>query len=303
MRMNRPVRERRGWARCDVLVLVGLVSGAVLLGLPYLQHLRAEADRTGCAARLGALSQAMLHYENTHGGLPPRRITRPFYQGFGVTLLPYLGEEQLAKAYRADRHFFDATNQAVIRTPLAAFQCPSAPGPRTVDIADMTGKALGTVGATSDYFLPNAARDSGLPEALQTNQHTALLDDRMMPHSACTDGTSQTLLIMEMAGRPDHWIAGKKQAERRQAHAGWWGAWAAWNATQVWSYTPSGRRYEGPCTVNCNNDHGLYSFHENGAHASFVDGSVRFLNTKLDRYVLFALITRDGGELVADTDY
>jgi prepilin-type processing-associated H-X9-DG protein len=295
--------SRPAFSLSDLLVLLNVVFLLALLAFPLVLCTQVAAQRAHCADRLKTLAQAMRSYEDVHGGLPPRRTTRPYYQGFGVDLLPFLGQEKLAQAYRHDHHFFDEVNRPIIGTTLEAFQCPAAPGLHQIDIADMTARPTGATGATSDYFLPNSAKDSGLPAALQGNQRTALLDDRLMPSSASTDGTSQTLLLFEMAGRPDHWIAGTKQAERKQAHAGWWGAWAAWNATQVWSYKPDGIGYEGACTVNCNNEHGLYSFHPGGAHAAFVDGSVRFLGTSLDRYVLFALVTRDGGEIIGANDF
>lgn len=291
------------WRLTDVIVGFGLVSFLFLLAVGGLQKSRADSRRTACADNVRALTRGMIEHESLYGGLPHRRTTKPFYRGFGVTLLPFIGQQGLADKYHSDVHFFEPANQAVVSQHVGAFQCPDSPQRRTIEIADMTGRAVGTIGAASDYFLPNSAKDEGLPRALQSNQRTALLDDRMMPSSACVDGKSQTLLIFEMAGRPDHWIAGVKQAERKQAHAGWWGAWAAWNATQVWSYTRDGHGYQGPCTVNCNNEHGPYSFHEGGAYASFVDGSVKLLSTQLDRYVLFALVTRDGRELVADVDF
>lgn len=294
---------RHAFTARELLLLLLVAAVGLGLVLPWLRQARAAEQRVACADRLKSLALAMHQYEDQHGGLPHRRTMKPYYQGFGVTLLPFLGAEKLSKAYRYDRHFLDAANQPVIITPVAAFQCPASPPNRTVELCDMTGKPVGTKGATSDYFLPNSARDSGLPATLQSNQRTALLDDRIMPSSLCTDGKSQTLLLFEMAGRPDHWIAGTKQAERRQAHAGWWGAWAAWNATQVWSYSADGTDNEGPCTINCNNEHGPYGFHRDGAHCVLVDGSVRLLSPKLDRYVLFALVTRDGGEMLSDTDF
>ena len=301
--MNRYGTRRMGIALRDLLVSVAALLLLTAVALPFVQKARGQDARVRCADRLKALAQAMRSFEDAHEGLPPRRTTKPFYHGIGIDLLPYLGQEKLAAAYRTDRHFFDEANRPVVSTTLLAFQCPASPGQHQIDIADMTGKPTGSRGATSDYFLPNSGKDSGLPAALQSNQRTALLDDRMMPSSASTDGTSQTLLLFEMAGRPDHWIMGQKQAERKQVHAGWWGAWSAWNATQVWSYKEDGLAYEGSCTVNCNNEHGVYSFHEGGAHAAFVDGSVPLLSTKLDRYVLFALLTRDGGEIISDQDF
>jgi len=40
------------------------------------------------------------------------------------------------------------------------------------------------------------------------------------------------------------------------------------------------------------------SYHQGGVNAAFCDGSARFLTSTMNRNVWFALITRDGGELV-----
>jgi prepilin-type processing-associated H-X9-DG protein len=42
------------------------------------------------------------------------------------------------------------------------------------------------------------------------------------------------------------------------------------------------------------------SFHSGGAYAAFADGSVRFLSSSLEPYVLGALCTRDLGEVVSE---
>jgi prepilin-type processing-associated H-X9-DG protein len=46
---------------------------------------------------------------------------------------------------------------------------------------------------------------------------------------------------------------------------------------------------------------GLYSFHPGSVHVSLADGSVQFLRDTIETKILFALITRNGGE-VLDAD-
>lgn len=54
----------------------------------------------------------------------------------------------------------------------------------------------------------------------------------------------------------------------------------------------------GPCTINCNNNWGIYSFHTGGAHVLLCDGSVQFLSTSLDREIFAGLVTKAGGEVI-----
>ncbi len=64
-----------------------------------------------------------------------------------------------------------------------------------------------------------------------------------------------------------------------------------------------GKTPGGPCTINCNNSWGIYSFHNGGAHAVFVDGSVHFLHEGLDRNIFASIVTRAGGETVDETGF
>jgi prepilin-type processing-associated H-X9-DG protein len=59
----------------------------------------------------------------------------------------------------------------------------------------------------------------------------------------------------------------------------------------------------GPCALNCTNEKEVYSFHPSGANAVFADGSVHFLKTGMSIRVLAALVTRAGGEVVADGEF
>jgi len=59
----------------------------------------------------------------------------------------------------------------------------------------------------------------------------------------------------------------------------------------------------GSCTINCNNAHGIYSFHTGGVNVLFLDGSVHFLKETVSGPTLFALISKAGGEVISPNDY
>jgi prepilin-type processing-associated H-X9-DG protein len=145
------------------------------------------------------------------------------------------------------------------------------------------------------YWWPNPQRTA----AANTVDCPALLDNGRRRLSEITDGLSNTLLVAEFAGRPDHWVMGEKQptnAGLQWAH--WWGPWASYNSSIYKTWSADGTTPGGPCTINCNNNWGVYAFHAGGANGLLCDGSVRFLRVGLDRDVFAGLVTRAGGEVV-----
>src|SRR5262249_37730300 len=118
--------------------------------------------------------------------------------------------------------------------------------------------------------------------------------------SEITDGTSNTILLTEDAGRPRLWRAGRPG--RDQTVEG--GPWAAVNSGIILQgSSPDGTTRPGPCAINCTNEQQVYAFRSGGANAVFADGSVRFLNASLSIRVLAALVTRAGGEVVSAGDF
>jgi prepilin-type processing-associated H-X9-DG protein len=49
--------------------------------------------------------------------------------------------------------------------------------------------------------------------------------------------------------------------------------------------------------VNCGANEETFSFHPGGAHATFCDGSVRFLAADTDAATFVAMMSKDGGEI------
>ena len=129
------------------------------------------------------------------------------------------------------------------------------------------------------------------------------------------DGTSNTILIGECAGREDIWrdgrmtpaLANRSDPNCARAQGG---AWATNDnpyeigQRKLWCNTGNSALpiYSGPMKINATNEHSFlfYSFHTGGANFGFADGSVRFLRDSTQLWTLAALTTRSGGEVVAN---
>ena len=131
-----------------------------------------------------------------------------------------------------------------------------------------------------------------------------------------TDGTSNTLIVSECAGRPVGYngkrviftspvVPGLPVDGAIEPVSAAGGAWA-----DEFSYArlagaqgrDNGRR-GGTCMVNCTSDDEIYAFHPGGANGLFADGSVRFLKDTLSVPIIAGLITRAGGEVLSADQY
>ena len=299
----------RGFTLIELLVVIAIIGILIGLLLPAVQSAREAARRLTCTNNLKQIGLAVHNFESENGVLPPRCRTSVPYRGWGPIILPYLEEKSLANQYKFNLNFWDLGNAAAVSTPVAVFSCPSAPSGRKVKIitdddAPVPGIVTGSIGAEGDYFAPNSVDAFWLPPAqyaLASDEleAPALAVDRGRRISEITDGTAYTLLISELAGRPDHWIMGVRQSDNSTLRFPyWWGPWASYNSCVYKTWSDDGQTPGGFCTINCNNSWGIYAFHPSGANALLCDGSVHFLAVGLDRDVFAALVTRAGGEVI-----
>lgn len=135
------------------------------------------------------------------------------------------------------------------------------------------------------------------PGALENGKDTAI--------TAISDGTSNTLMITEAAGRPSHYLLGRDTGNGPPSGEGFgWsdpdtgsGSLDGCNATTGAVNTNSTAFGTGTCVMNCNNDSEPYGFHSGGVNAAMCDGSVRFIRTSVPAATFAALVTARGGEV------
>jgi len=306
--------RRSGFTLIELLVVIAIIAILIGLLLPAVQKVREAAARMQCSNNLHQLGLAFHNYESAQGGLPPRRQTGSPFQGWGPLLLEYLEQAGIARQYDTRQNFYAPVNQPYISIPLKMFTCPSAPAGRMLTIIDQSNVPTGATGAAGDYFAANSVDAFWWPEpqksaAANTVECPALLDNGRRRLTDVTDGLSGTLLVAEFAGRPDHYILGRKQPTNAALQwPNWWGPWASYQSSifKTWSAdgtTAGNAANGGPCTINCNNNWGIYAFHTGGANALFGDGSVHFLRVGLNRDVFAGLVTRAGGEVIDGSSY
>ena len=299
-------RNRRAFTLIELLVVIAIIAVLIGLLLPAVQKVREAASRLNCQNNLKQIGLAALNFESTIGGLPPRRngfsVSGP-RRGWGPSILPYVEQTALAGTYRFDKDFYAPENAGNISVPLKLFSCPSSPAGRSVVVVQA---GFTSVGAAGDYFGANSFQSNlyGNAALNGNNTITAMQDDANRPITDITDGTSNTLLVTEQAGRPDYYILGSKQATNSGlSNAANWGPWASYQVFAVQVFGSDGKTKDGtggPCTINCNNSQGVYAFHTGGADAVYCDGSVHFMRSSMSANTLFGLVTVNGGEIPGD---
>lgn len=293
--------SRGGFALPDLAVAAAVLAVAGGLAGTALQNVRGDASRKVCEDNLRKLGTAVHSYADANADHLPysHRFKAPL-SGWATLLLPHLGEDRLYRQYDWELDWSHPKNRAVAKTKLAVFACPATPDPDRLMAGEVAGHKFAVPPA--DYFGVSGFTDMLIPDVFPpgTSKHGAMPVDEARKRSGVPDGLSATLIIGEDAGRPQVWRLREKQKAEPPNEKN---TWAAWNGNYVRAYTADGKTAPGPCAVNCNNVNIFYSFHDGGAYAVVGDGSVRFLKVGLDVYVMYALVTREGGETVSPDDF
>jgi type II secretory pathway pseudopilin PulG len=223
-----------------VAVLVYILLGPT--GPAFLAQREANR-RAQCQSNLQQIRLALLNYESANKCFPPAVFTddrgKPM-KSWRIEILPYCEHSTLYNHYDPKQPWDSPHNRAVANTPLPDLQCPSDPG---------TG-----ANSTETNYVRIVGKDTtgGMP-----NEAVKIGD--------ITDGTSNTIMVVEVSGLHIHW------AEPRDV-----------TVEEFMEMVAKGH----------------VSFHTGGFQAVFADGSVHFISYGVDPKTLRALVLRNDGQPV-----
>jgi prepilin-type N-terminal cleavage/methylation domain-containing protein len=299
-------RTLPGFTLVELLVVIAIIAILLALILPSVQAVRESARRTQCLNNQKQLALSVLNYESSRGHFPPSKRSAPDHSCFPL-LLPFMEQRTLFDQYDMTRNWSDTANKEEIATPLPMLGCPSAAGgPVRYDTL-----GTGLTSATSDYgpiqWVNPQLVSVGLVSAMQDNR-AIITADTETPRARARDGLSNSLLMVEVAGRPHHWTAQGRGPDETTSQAtcgnlsvsGGRVLGAGWanpnNPGPLHGFTRDGIQCPGPCAINCTNNMEAFSFHPGVVTVSLADGSTRAISEQLDIRTYAALITCNGGE-------
>jgi len=298
----------------ELLVVISIIAVLIALLLPAVQSARESARRAQCTNHLKQIGLALHNFHSANNALPTSETSPTLY--WGAQILPYIEQPSLFQSYNLKVAHSALDNSTAVQTHMNAMLCPSAPGELRLNPNFVTKPAPGWGAAVADYAASTGVATSlwtsgfmssttppNVDGVFQGNANTAGL--RNLREVA--DGTSNTIMLVESAGRPQIWRSGRTMVPGSGVAAGssvLVSAWAEGNVFSVRGFDPgkewiNASKNAGRCLVNCGNMYGIYGFHPGGASVGMADGSVRFLKDSTTAEVVAALLTRQGGEIIS----
>jgi len=311
---QRPESRSRGFTLIELLVVIAIIAILIALLLPAVQQAREAARRTQCKNNLKQIGLAMHNYHDVFNCFPPGYISRTpctsaavwsacnvgeeGLYSWGAFILPYIDQAPLFNTLNVgvvplETNIANATTRAALQIPMAAFSCPSDPGPALNDFVAASDRYdfRITVGGTdypiakSNYAVMANAWDSTTPHvyAIQYGPaHGMGFANSKLSFRDITDGTSNTIHVGERAFvyKNANKVGGATVM-----------GFSASNNVQDASYGEKGNSmaalgltYNGiNALVGGEHDvRGFSSNHVGGAHFVMGDGAVRFISENID---------------------
>jgi prepilin-type N-terminal cleavage/methylation domain-containing protein/prepilin-type processing-associated H-X9-DG protein len=297
-----PFRRRlRGFTLVELLVVIAIIAVLIGLLLPAVQSAREAARRSSCGNNVRQLGLSMHNYNSARGRLPPGRKGF-FTTGSGTQwsptvafILPYIEERSRADAYDFNRNW-DA-QIAVVGQVIPAYQCPS-------DTSQVMDQALAAGGDRKGNYGLNWGQNITSQPFFVAGGKAPFAGSYGAKFAEIIDGTSKTLMLMEMIQAPS--ATGQTVDRRGRIWNPSGGTYQLFtkevpNSTANDVSTCADRPEIGlPCT-NVSTVEATYTLasrsrHGGGVTTAFCDGSVRFVTESVNLSVWRAASSMNLGE-------
>jgi prepilin-type N-terminal cleavage/methylation domain-containing protein len=309
--------SRAGFTVIELAVVVGIIGVIVSITLPAIQAAREASRRSQCTNNLKQLALAVHSFENSFRKFPSSEPIslegRPQPHGWLIYVTPYIEKQILYDKYKFNKPWHDPDNYPVVGLRTEVFECPATPDEARRDFAPPP--AAEAFAATTDYATVTHVDPRLVTQGLVDRAGVGAMPKKAQPiRDHIQDGLSNTILLIESAGRPQVWREGSAfEAPPNTRTLG--GAWASPTTdisligssedgcTTPGKYAinrtngePAGNVYPHP-QYGTDGTGQVYSFHSGCVNSVFADGSVHTLDEETDVRVLAKFITRAGREV------
>ncbi len=328
-------RLRSAFTLIELLVVIAIIAVLIGLLLPAVQAAREAARRAQCVNNLKQIGLAVHNYADTWGSFPLGEMPGGLSPQVGI--LPFMEQSPIYNAINFNAGvrwiWTDPSTLTVGRARISSFVCPSEPN--TANASDGFSFWASNYAWNSGTWWPRTKSWDGLfGRSYDDDAGLRPFSQATFGFAAVSDGTSNTLLVAEVANGPltpgvartrvsdCYQVTGlTKDSTVQQATSvcnainwqsgpiPWNGNWRykgyAWVEGSIWRNWFNTIRTPNQTCCTLSTVSWWYimkpasSYHPGIANAALADGSVKAFKETINQTIWMGLSTRAGGEVMS----